>query len=160
MPKCHWVESTRVPGYRECSVCRTLAKPSKAELEEAAGVLPECGTRSSFAPPRVEAEATESPTAVALTAAAAELGLTYARRYAKAITKWVAAGKPKRSDEEVARILAICQSNECGKYAVNALIGGRCTVCGCRVNSSQMALANKIRMATEECPQQRWKQES
>lgn len=142
------------PGQYQCSVCRAVLKVSADKLAEVGARMPDCGgvgTRPAIPEPRTTSE---------LTAAAAELGLTYARRYAKAITKWVAAGKPKRSDEDVARILAICQSNECGKYAVNALIGGRCTVCGCRVNSSQMALANKIRMATEECPQQRWKQES
>lgn len=71
--------------------------------------------------------------------------------YAAAVSRWLAAGRPVRSDEQVGELLAICQDNRCGKYR-----DGQCLACGCRVNSSGWALANKLRMATESCPKGMW----
>lgn len=71
--------------------------------------------------------------------------------YAAAVSRWLAAGRPVRTDEQVAGLLAICQDNRCGKYR-----DGQCLACGCRVNSSGWALANKLRMATESCPKGMW----
>lgn len=71
--------------------------------------------------------------------------------YAAAVSRWLAAGRPVRTDEQVAGLLAICQDNRCGKYR-----DGQCLACGCRVNSSGWALANKLRMATESCPKRLW----
>lgn len=88
--------------------------------------------------------------------AAEVLGITWddAKRYAAALRRWQKAGRPRRSDEEVERILAICQSNECGKYDAKS---SRCASCRCRVNSGP-AITNKIRMATEDCPKSKWKE--
>ena len=71
--------------------------------------------------------------------------------YAAAVSRWLAAGRPVRTDEQVGELLAICQDNRCGKYR-----DGQCLACGCRVNSSGWALANKLRMATEDCPKGFW----
>lgn len=71
--------------------------------------------------------------------------------YAAAVSRWLAASRPVRTDAQVGELLAICQDNKCGKYR-----DGQCLACGCRVNSSGWALANKLRMATESCPKGLW----
>lgn len=71
------------------------------------------------------------------------------KRYVTAVARWMAAGSPVREDSEVDRIFAICLG--CEHYN-----GKSCQVCSCRVNKSQTALLNKIRMATEKCPKEKW----
>ena len=71
--------------------------------------------------------------------------------YRKAIVKWISAGRPVRSDEEVERIYnQFCNSCE---FKLNR----SCILCGCKVNKAKSALFNKIKMATEECPKGFWK---
>jgi len=87
-----------------------------------------------------------------LAPAAERLGVTMTdvSHYAQAVAKWTAAGFPVRDQAEVERIeLELCQP--CEKY-----VAGRCKSCGCRVNQSSLAVANKIKMATEHCPQNHW----
>ena len=67
-------------------------------------------------------------------------------RYARALKRWVGAGKPVRNDEEVARLLAICKA--CDYFDPR----GKCVLCGCYVNVGKNAAFNKLRMATESCP--------
>jgi len=89
---------------------------------------------------------------IILQPAAERLGLTLGDigHYAQAIARWTAAGFPIRSQAEVERIeREICRP--CEKY-----IEGRCRLCGCRVTASSLAIANKIKMATEDCPKHRW----
>jgi len=74
-----------------------------------------------------------------------------AMNYAKALKAWVAAGRPKRSDEEVEQILVICQG--CDWYDPSQK---RCKGCGCKVTKGAWAVLNKAKMATEHCPQGRW----
>lgn len=74
-------------------------------------------------------------------------------KYALAIMRWVRKGQPTRSDTEVDRIASTCKG--CENYNAQ-----RCVVCKCRVRSVaeevhggvHVALTNKIRMATEDCP--------
>ncbi len=73
---------------------------------------------------------------------------TQALSYAEAVARWIVAGRPTRSDEEVARIF----EQRCQPCAPN----GRCPFCGCRVARDGYTLLNKIKMATESCPQGRW----
>lgn len=74
---------------------------------------------------------------------------TLLKTYARAVAKWLDAGRPKRTDEQVDAIMDICGS--CQFYK-----GGGCQRCGCRVNRNRNALTNKIRMATENCPIKKW----
>lgn len=74
--------------------------------------------------------------------------------YALAVSRWLAAGAPSRTDRQVSELLAICQG--CPKYDADR---GACSKCGCKVNSSRWGLANKLRMATEACPDGHWKAE-
>jgi len=73
------------------------------------------------------------------------------RRYAVALKRWMAAGRPTRTDEEVAAIEAICKT--CGKYEP---IEGRCSVCGCKILTPGIAILSKARLATENCPKGLW----
>lgn len=70
-------------------------------------------------------------------------------RWGRAIRRWIKAGRPRRTDEQVAALLAICQG--CEHYT-----DGACAKCGCPANASQSALRNKLRIATEACPIGKW----
>jgi hypothetical protein len=82
--------------------------------------------------------------------------------YARAISRWRAAGRPNRTDEQVDSLLKICQA--CERFK-----DGHCTHrnCGCSLMSAaseseswlgriSRGLANKLRMATESCPDGKW----
>lgn len=81
------------------------------------------------------------------------------RRYAGAVRRWIAAGRPTRPQGEIDRILTEC-CQPCEHYrATNAAKGeGVCThsLCGCRVNRNPRAFANKLAMGTEACPIGLW----
>jgi len=81
---------------------------------------------------------------------AAGTWLGRASRYVSAAARWQAAGRPERSAEEVAAIYEqVCQPCEYFRQ-------GSCGKCGCRIAKSGAALANKIRMQTENCPIGKW----
>jgi len=78
------------------------------------------------------------------------VSLSDVTHYAQAVATWTAAGFPVREQAEVERIEAdLCRP--CEKY-----IDGRCKQCGCQVTASSIPLLNKIKMATESCPQGKW----
>lgn len=74
--------------------------------------------------------------------------------------RWLLAGKPERSDDEVLRIATEC-CQRCRYFR-----DGACSLCGCPCRTPLQesadpatllvgrALRNKIRMATEDCPLQ------
>jgi hypothetical protein len=72
-------------------------------------------------------------------------------RYAAALKKWVAAGRPTRTDEEIEAIEAICK--QCEKYEP---IEGRCSVCGCKILTPGITIMSKAKLATEKCPKGKW----
>jgi hypothetical protein len=78
--------------------------------------------------------------------------VTQISHYWEAIKKWVRAGRPVRSDEEVAELHA----NFCAVCDWFDKESSRCKGCGCNVKPSGSALLNKIKMATEHCPQNLW----
>jgi hypothetical protein len=67
-------------------------------------------------------------------------------RYAAAIAKWIAAGRPTRSQEQIDAILAT-HCGPCEHFKNEA-----CNQCGCKVNKHHAAWRNKLAMATEACP--------
>ena len=72
--------------------------------------------------------------------------------YWKAVTRWIAAGRPTRSAEDVKTIHAdFCA--DCNWYDKESR---RCKGCGCSVKPKGIAILNKIEMATEHCPQRFW----
>jgi hypothetical protein len=88
-----------------------------------------------------------------LSDAAARLGVSLADvgHYAAALARWTAAGFPTRDAAEVARI----EAEHC-RPCTPHYRDGRCKKCGCRVNTSGLAVVNKIAMATEHCPLGKW----
>ena len=84
--------------------------------------------------------------------AAGRLGVSMedAKRYIAALLRWSKAGFPVRTVEEVKQIhWHFCLP--CEYY-----IDGRCRKCGCGVSTSRLAVLNKIKMATEQCPEKHW----
>lgn len=71
-------------------------------------------------------------------------------RYVQATADWVKAGRPTRTDGEVAQILEICQA--CPEWLAEK---GSCRLCGCYINSGT-AWTNKARRLNEHCPQEKW----
>ena len=72
--------------------------------------------------------------------------------YWKAVKKWVASGRPARTDSEVAKIhREFCAP--CDWYDSESQ---RCKGCGCAVKPKGIAILNKIKMKTEHCPRNFW----
>jgi hypothetical protein len=75
-----------------------------------------------------------------------------AYRYTRALSRWIKAGRPVRSNVETKKIFELfCEP--CEAYDAQS---SACRHCGCRVSPVAAALHNKIAMATEECPLGRW----
>jgi hypothetical protein len=66
--------------------------------------------------------------------------------YAKALRRWVAAGRPERTDAEIEQLF----DDHCSKCSM--FQNGVCNSCGCPASKDQPAIRNKLRMATEKCP--------
>lgn len=69
-------------------------------------------------------------------------------RYSRSTLRWIAAGRPERTDEQVTELLVICQA--CEHWD-----DGKCGKCGCRLTTSS-GWSSKLRRATENCPVGRW----
>ncbi|MCR9116082.1 MAG: hypothetical protein NXI22_03935 [bacterium] len=76
--------------------------------------------------------------------------LSKAAVYGVAVARWMLAGRPVRSDEEVTEIF----DNLCGPC--EHFNGDSCDKCGCKISKSRSAMQNKIRMSTEHCPIKLW----
>ena len=73
-------------------------------------------------------------------------------KYAVAVSRWIAAGMPNRSDAEVERIYAICAA-PCKFFRQGSQV---CRLCGCRLAGGGSGWKNKVRMATERCAKGYW----
>jgi hypothetical protein len=76
--------------------------------------------------------------------------------YKEALIKWVKAGRPKRTQEEVEHIHStFCNppGKPCEWYDADQ---GRCKGCGCQVSLGSIAVLNKLKMATEHCPKDKF----
>ena len=77
--------------------------------------------------------------------------------YVSAVARWVAVGRPTRSQERIDEILTtICDAKPipCEHFR-----NGSCDLCGCKINANPSALRNKLAMATEACPLGKWQAE-
>ena len=75
-----------------------------------------------------------------------------AYRYTRALSRWIKAGRPLRSEKEIEAIFEMC-CRLCEAYDTES---SSCRHCGCRVNLNRSAPLNKIAMATENCPLEKW----
>jgi hypothetical protein len=73
--------------------------------------------------------------------------------FKEALIKWNKAGRPTRTQEEVKHIHREFCAVPCEWYDEGA---GRCRGCGCNVTTGSIAVFNKIKMATEHCPKDKW----
>jgi hypothetical protein len=70
--------------------------------------------------------------------------------YVSAVARWIAAGRPTRSQGRIDEILTtICDAKPvpCEHFR-----SGSCDLCGCKINANPSALRNKLAMGTESCP--------
>lgn len=67
--------------------------------------------------------------------------------YSKAMLRWIRAGRPVCTEDQIAERLAICQA--CPLFDA---VKEHCTKCGCPANRNANAMRNKLAMATESCP--------
>jgi hypothetical protein len=80
--------------------------------------------------------------------------LKTAMAFVSAEAKWIAAGMPKRSPEQIEEIYQLCQS--CDKMEPSNTEGySSCRLCGCTLAKFPNVI-NKIEMATENCPLAKW----
>ncbi len=88
------------------------------------------------------------------------INLEHIQHYAQALVKWRAAGYQTRTQAEVMACLRACKGGcgggNCAKRCTNYTKNGKCRKCGCGVNASQIAVFNKAKMATEDCPEGKW----
>lgn len=68
--------------------------------------------------------------------------------YSAAVRKWVAAGRPERTQEEIESIF----NEHCNRCEMFDKVKKICNSCGCPSNTDQPAIRNKLKMATEACP--------
>ena len=132
-PTCGWIyprKSDKAPRRN----CHALKAPPTAEQ-----IAEQIAERA-----RQQAEAHDAGTALGWKPA-------HITRWAGALTRWIAAGRPTRDDDEVGVILITCEA--CTHYRAAER---RCGVCGCMVSSGGMAIFNKARLSTERCPKDKW----
>ena len=124
-----------------------------AEITLTEAVVPEPGPPPFPPPRRPEPPPPTLPTESSEPPAPAIPGLIRrAYSYAEALARWTAAGQPVRPDKEVERIFnEHCKT--CKWFDPERQI---CRGCGCRVAETGMAVVNKIKMATENCPRELW----
>ena len=68
-----------------------------------------------------------------------------------AVAKWVKAGRPVRSDDEVERIFRT-HCRPCSRFVPQSRV---CRICGCYLDGDT-PVTNKIKMATEHCGRYKW----
>ena len=73
-------------------------------------------------------------------------------RYTRALSRWIKAGRPIRTEAEIIEIF----EQDCRRCEAYETLDSSCRHCGCRVNTSTVAPINKIAMQTEHCPQEKW----
>lgn len=72
--------------------------------------------------------------------------------YKEALSRWVKAGRPTRTQAEVDSII----ENHCTQCDWYDKEKKRCRGCGCKVTNSSIAIVNKVKMGTESCPKGLW----
>jgi hypothetical protein len=72
--------------------------------------------------------------------------------YKEAVVKWMKAGKPVRTKEEVEHV----HTTWCVPCEWYDKRKKRCKGCGCKVTLGSVAILNKIKMGTEHCPKNKW----
>ena len=76
-------------------------------------------------------------------------------RFLYELTRWILAGRPIRTEQEMSKIFSICeQCPEFERYAPGCDFG-KCNVCGCNLDKIDKG-RNKIAWGTTSCPLKKW----
>jgi len=133
------IDCRRCLGLEPAALLNSDVQP---EVQLPAELRPSGSSSSSTLPVPLDAHDTPEPPGL----------IRRAISYTEALARWTAAGRPERSDKEVERIFhQHCKS--CSWFDAERQI---CRGCGCRVAESGVAILNKIKMATENCPRDFW----
>jgi len=110
------------------------------------------GTQGLLSPPTEQQAAAEKQQAEAI-AAGNELGWTEeeATKYAHVLVRWLAEGKPVRTDEEVAYCVELCKN--CGKYQRDT---NTCGAKQCKLLTPGLAIDKMARLGIVESPAKKW----
>lgn len=74
--------------------------------------------------------------------------------FATATAKWLAAGRPKRTQTEMETTFEVCKT--CEHFTPGTVPEtAQCALCGCNL-AKLPSVFNKIEMATEHCPVGKW----
>lgn len=142
--KCDWIFHSDRGGRAsyECTVCRVMVV-NNTGLDDASFLesRPDCGVTMAALRAKAPSQRNHRSPGVG----------EKVKRYATAVARWIAAGRPTREAAEVERIYeTLCRPCEEFNHR------GSCGICGCKVRSRGKALFNKIGMATESCPKGKW----
>lgn len=136
----------------KCSGCPVRVGPPVSELPVVQEGFEYCGFRDGLTCTANGHQVTPEICSRCIGEAAAEepgLGQR-AINYTNALRRWVANGRPVRSQEEIDRIFEEhCKGCE-------MFDGKMCKSCGCNVGQGDFPLNNKLAMKTEVCPMGRW----
>lgn len=163
--RCLHKEATTYKGYVDDSVCgscplRVFAEPRVIKIKGKPNTgLPVLGAAEGFPTCEFRAGRICMVTNKEVTAAVCQRCAIETKdhiatlpekftNYATAIRKWIAAGRPVRSDAVVEEIF----EKHCSTCSMFDPKKRACKSCGCAVNKSPFPLTNKLKMATESCP--------
>jgi len=142
-------------GYWICLTCswkypRKSDKPPRRNCPKKRGQRTEDRGQKKLTP---EQKAAAEKQRIEVLEAGKQLGwkAEHAIKYAAALLRWIAAGRPTRTAGEVAEIVVICE--QCQHYEAGS---GRCKVCGCKVHTPGMIVLSKAALGTERCPKDKW----
>lgn len=161
IPKCRWRGAAKGGGWYECSSPKLIVgrrgvhgdhcrQCYLADHEPPTNAVVD---RRSEVKVQVQAEDTGTPNAGQMVMS-----------FTSAMAEWAAAGFPRRTPEQIARIEAICRaknpdgSSKCGFFQDGAQ--PKCGKCGCRMEPTPLLLGlespGKWEMATTKCPIELW----
>lgn len=148
--KCDWKQlpeqKSGWPLYR-CQRCGWVLEIRLPDPESHFATAPDCGI--VVARQRAQAEAIRQDRVKAGCGGSSSDGvIVLPLRFAKAVARWIAAGRPVRSQAVVDRIYNEC----CLPCELLDQKRRTCKACGCYIRKHLPAFLSKLRMGTERCP--------
>ena len=146
--KCDWKQlpeqKSGWPLYR-CQRCGWVLEIRLPDPESHFATAPDCGI--VVARQRAQAEAIRQDRVKAGCGGSSSDGvIVLPLRFAKAVARWIAAGRPTRTQAQVDRIYEICRG--CDTFDKKHQT---CKGCGCYIRKNLPAFLNKLKMSTETC---------
>lgn len=148
LPTCRWRGEQNAGGKFPCHL------PGDRLSVSSDGVGPETCSRCYYADLDVNVEVEQKPKQQTLPSAASQVA-----SFITEMAKWIAAGKPRCTTEQIAERKAVCDNCE---FKVVLQDRQRCAKCGCNLQTTPWLFGTvetpgKLEMRTTECPEGRWK---